>query len=275
MTLYFMLLGCVVGSFLNVCIYRIPIKLSLRHPRSHCPSCKHPLGVMDLIPLISYITHFGKCKYCACKIPFHYPIVELLTGALWSFLFSIYCLSFPFFCYAIFFSIMIVVFFIDLKLMLIPNVLVLSLLIPAGAVVFYHFFSPLEIYGSSSPLAPLKGLMPGALFFLTIYIVAWVVYKNDRVIGMGDIKLYIPVGLILGLKQCIFSVFITILTGGICSIFLLLLGKKKRKDAIPLGPFIVIGSFISLIIPADVVLSYYWSFLFLSSVGSLIASNAN
>jgi leader peptidase (prepilin peptidase)/N-methyltransferase len=153
---------------------------------------------------------------------------------------------------------MLAVFFIDAEWYIIPNTLVLAAMVPAAAACARHaiaaisagsrgaydMFSP---YAGESALAPLLGLVPGAAFFLAVYAVAAICFRNARAVGMGDIKLYIPVGLILGIRLCLAAVFISVVSGGLCGAALILLGKKTRKDSIPLGPFIVVGALAALI----------------------------
>jgi leader peptidase (prepilin peptidase)/N-methyltransferase len=246
--------GAVIGSFLNVCVYRIPRDMSIVSPRSHCPACGTVLKASELVPLVSYAALRGRCGTCRERIPLRDPLVEALCGALWAFLFLRYGFSFSFFCDAVFFSILLAVFFIDVEWLRIPNPLVLCAMLPAAAAFGRHALaSPLLRlrggYQSAHPLAPLLGLIPGAALFLLIYLCALLIYRNNRVIGMGDIKLMIPVGLRLGLWQCLLAVFLAVSLGALTGIVLILAGKKKRRDPIQFGPFIVIGAFAAPLLP--------------------------
>jgi leader peptidase (prepilin peptidase)/N-methyltransferase len=240
--------GLLIGSFLNVCVYRIPRGLSVVAPRSFCPACARPLDVLSLIPLAGYFLRGGRCRYCRAKISPRYPAVELLSGVLWAGLWHFFGLSVLFWCYGALFSVLLAVFFIDAEWLIIPNGLVLAAMLPAAVLVLRHLFRPVWIYGSAHPLAPFLGLIPGTVFFLVVYIAARVVYKSDRAIGMGDVKLFIPIGLSLGFRVCLLAVVLSVCLGGLTGIVLMLTRKKSRKDAIPMGPFIVIGAAAALLI---------------------------
>ena len=247
--LFTFLCGTMIGSFLNVCIYRIPLGISIVFPRSRCPKCSHTLSLPELLPLIGFFLYRGHCRYCQDAVSPRYPLVELLSGFLWALLFYRFQVSFSFLCYAAFFSILLIVAFIDMQFYIIPNVLVLAALVPAAIAVVAHQFWPLALYHDPRPLSPLLGLIPGSLFFLAIHLLSALFRRGGQSIGMGDIKLFIPIGLILGFWQCVLAVFLAVLSGGLIGSLLLLLKKKKRKDRIPFGPFIVFGSLIALLIP--------------------------
>jgi leader peptidase (prepilin peptidase)/N-methyltransferase len=291
--------GTFIGSFLNVCVYRLPRGMSVARPRSFCPRCSRTLSPAQLVPLASYFAGGGKCAFCGEPIPARYPAVEFLCGILWAGMFRMFALSFHFFCYSAFFSILLAVFFIDLEWYIIPNSLVLAAMVPAVAAFLRHAVAVSALaggadsagvgaaaggtaggamagaaaagaaaagsaaggalrrnaaaymltspYASANPLAPLLGLIPGAAFFLAVYVIALALFKSDRAIGMGDIKLFIPVGLILGLRLCLAAVFASVFLGGLCGGVLILAGKKTKKDSIPLGPFIAIGALFALV----------------------------
>ncbi|MDR1439597.1 MAG: prepilin peptidase [Clostridiales bacterium] len=287
--------GIFIGSFLNVCIYRVPRGMSVALPRSFCPLCSAPLAPAHLVPLASYAALRGRCAFCGGRISARYPAVELLCGLLWAGMFRMFSLSFELFCYGAFFSILLAIVFIDAEWYVIPNPLVLAAMLPAVAAFARHVaavsglapglggaagyggaaggaglgisnaagvagapaggglvarsagaYALASPYGSASPMAPLLGLIPGAAFFLAIYIIALLFFKSDRAIGMGDVKLFIPVGLILGLRLCLIAVFASVFLGGLCGGALILVGRKTKKDSIPLGPFIAIGALAAL-----------------------------
>ena len=251
MTIYFVyatvfLFGLAAGSFVNVCIYRIPKGVSILAPRSACPACGEALKPQELIPVISYIALRGRCSRCRARISILYPIVELMCGLLWAALFSRFSASFQFAVYAPFCTVLLAVPFIDFRTMRIPNGLVVAALFPAAAaaVKFIAFSSGPErfrsVYGSMDWSSPLLGLLPCAAFLL-ISIVSAAIGKGKAAIGMGDVKLLIPAGLALGLRQCLLAVFVAVTLGGAAGIILLATGVKKRKDPIPFGPFLVAG----------------------------------
>ena len=245
--------GAAAGSFVNVCIYRIPRGVSVVRPRSACPACGAALGPAELAPIFSFIFLRGRCASCKGRISARYPLVEAACGAMWAAMFWKYSFSPYFICYAALCSILLAVFFIDYDTFRIPNPLVLAAVPPAlAAAVVFSFFSTgperfRSVYGSAGMAAPLLGLVPCA-FFLLIYIISSVLGGGKAAIGLGDVKLLVPAGLALGLRQSLFAAFIAVTLGGLTGIALLATGRKKRKDPIPFGPFLVAGIIAALII---------------------------
>ena len=245
--------GAVVGSFINVCIYRIPRGISLASPRSTCTACGASLGPAELVPLVSYFALRGRCAKCRARISPRYPIVEFLCGALWAALFWRFSFTYEFICYAIFCSVLLAVIFIDADTMRIPNSLVIAATFPAlAAALRYSFFiGPPErfrsAYNGVNRAAPLLGLAPCA-FFIAVYALTSIASKGKPAIGMGDIKLLIPAGLALGLRQSLLAAFVAVTLGGITGVALLAARVKKRKDPIPFGPFLVIGAYVALFV---------------------------
>ena len=164
-------------------------------------------------------------------------------------MFAKYSLSFEFFCYSIFFALLIGAGIIDIQRMIIPNRLIFYSLIIAILAFTYNIIRPLAVYGGNgNPFLPLLGLLPGSVFFFLIYVVSLFVFKKDNSIGMGDIKLLVPIGIILGFDHCLFAVFISVISGGVVGLALIILGIKTRKDSISFGPFLVICSFVALLL---------------------------
>ncbi len=234
---FIFILGLVVGSFLNVVIYRLPKRESIVFPPSHCPHCRHKLAWYDLIPVVSYISLFGKCRYCKDNISYMYPLVELLTGLLFLSIYSsfmsmgIVVLLYYLLMLPIFFTI----FFTDLKYGIIPFQLVL-----AGSVItsFYllYTFSPYIL------LSHLLSAFAAFAAFLFLFLIT-----KGRGMGFGDVVLVFLMGLFLGSPDIAFALYIAFLTGAVTSLILILIGSKRlRHDTIPFGPFLAIGTFISL-----------------------------
>lgn len=234
------LAGLCFGSFLNVCIYRIPLEQSISFPPSGCPKCKKRLKAIDMIPVLSYILLKGKCRDCKEPISIQYPIVELLTAIIWLFTYIRYGITVETAGLIYLFTILIPIFFIDLKYMIIPNGLVLTGFFGGAAVFAYHvFFKPFELYESTLWYTPLIGMVSASGILFIIAVIGLIIYRNDGAMGMGDVKLFIPIGLFLGWKLALLTLFSSIMLGGITSIILLLLKIKDRKSAIPFGPFII------------------------------------
>ena len=243
------LLGVIIGSFLNVCIYRIPKGESIIFPSSHCTSCGTPLKWYDLIPIISFIIQRGKCRYCGEKISLQYPIVEFLNGILYLILYYNFGFNLDFIFYGIIFSILIVIFFIDLYYQIIPNGLNILILISSITYKLLQFI----LYNIQLDLInSLLGLIVSSGLFLLIIIIS----KGG--IGGGDMKLIGVLGFILGVKKIILTIFLSFVLGAIISILLLLFKIKGMKDPIPFGPFICIA-FIITIFWGDNLLLWYSS----------------
>lgn len=239
--------GLVIGSFINVLIYRIPQGISIVSPPSACRSCGSRLTLRDLIPVLSYLFLRGKCRHCGDRIPARYPLVELITAAIFIALYYKFGLSVPFFAFAYLLTILIAILFIDIDHRIIPNGLVLAGLAGGLAVFVCNCISPMpEVFGDTKWWTPLAGLLPGSVFLLVVAIVGSIIYKTDDAMGMGDVKLMAPIGLFLGWRLCLIALFISVIIGGLLSLLLVVTGLKKRKDTVAFGPFIVAGTFITV-----------------------------
>lgn len=242
MAAIFFILGLLIGSFLNVCIYRIPRNEGIIYNTSHCTNCGHRLGALDLIPILSYFFLKGKCRYCETGIKIRYPMVELLTGLIFLLIYfkigyNIYLIK-----YLTIFSIIIVITFIDIDIQIIPDKLVILLLL--WSVVWQIFQSEI------SWLQALGGAILGGGPLL----LAAVVSKGGM--GGGDIKLMFAAGFFLGIPFTALALFISFLAGSIIGITLISLGIKTRKDPIPFGPFLAIGILISVFWGARIIEAY-------------------
>ena len=229
----FGLLGLVTGSFLNVCIDRLPGGKSLVYPPSHCDACQRRLGILDLIPVASYLWLRGKCRYCGARIPVRIPLVEFATGAAFAFLLWHFGLSWRFALVSVYACLLLVLAVIDLEKGLILNVIVYPAAVTALAIGF--FLPEFAIY---------KGILGGAIGFTALMLVA-LIFRGGM--GWGDVKMAGLIGLMTGYPFVFAALFMGIIAGGIAAIALMLMGKKSRKDAIPFGPFLALGSFLALI----------------------------
>lgn len=238
------LLGLLFGSFLNVCIYRIPRGESVVHPPSHCTGCGNRLKLRDLVPILSYIFLKGKCRYCGSGISPRYPVIELATGLMYLLLFDRFGFTVDFIAYTYLMSILVAVFMIDFDHKIIPNGLVIAGLVGTIPIMAYHAIYPMEIYRDETWWSPLLGVLPGTGFLLLIALVGLLIYKTDDAMGMGDVKLFAPIGIFLGWRLCFLALLLSVLLAGLTSLLLIITGKKKRKDTIPFGPFIVSATFI-------------------------------
>ncbi len=246
MNIFLFLSGLCVGSFLNVCIYRIPMEKSIVYPPSSCGKCNENLKPKDMIPVLSYIMLKGKCRYCKDPISIQYPIVELMTAIIWLIVYNRYGFTIQTAALLYLYTVLIPVAFIDLKHMIIPDGLVITGLVGGAAVLLYHvFYKPFPLYDSNLWYTPIIGMFSASVVLFIIALIGLLIYGNDGAMGMGDVKLFLPIGLFLGWKLALFILFLSVLLGGIISIILLIFRFKDRKSAIPFGPFIIIATFIA------------------------------
>lgn len=240
-------LGLCFGSFLNVVIYRLPRRESVIKGRSHCPACGKVLVWYDLVPVLSYLVLRGRCRYCQTPVSFRYPLVELATAAVFSVLFYHFGLTLVFAKYFFLACVLIAAAFIDLEHYFIPDWLVLTGFLGG---VFLSFLARDGWFWSSL----LGALVTGCFLFFVA-----VISKGG--IGGGDIKLGTVVGLFLGWPLGPLSIFLGICIGGLVGIFFLVFGFKGRKDPVPFGPFIALGSFFALLWGNELIawyLQYFW-----------------
>ena len=229
---FIFLFGLCIGSFLNVCIYRLPVSESIAHPRSRCQACGQQIAVYDNIPLFSYLWLKGRCRHCGVKIGLRYPIVEILGGLFALATFLKFGLSLEALIYFIFFACLLVVTFIDLDHRIIPDVITLP-----GIPLFFaaSFALPTLAYQDA-----LLGILIGGG---SLYLVAWVysmITKKDGM-GGGDIKLLAMMGALVGWQGVIFTIFVSSLIGTLAGLGVMLRSRKGMRLAVPFGPFLSIG----------------------------------
>lgn len=251
MTILIFIYGIIIGSFLNVCIYRIPKEENIAYPSSHCPQCGTSLKCYDNIPLFSYIFLMGKCRYCQAKISLQYPIVEFINGCVYLILYHHFDLSLDFVFYALIFSVLIVVTSVDLKEMIIPDILVIIILILSSI----HKFLNYIIYDISPELFnSFLGLLLAGGLFLAIVIL------SRGGMGGGDVTLIGALGYVLGIRLVMLNILLSFIIGALISIVLLVTRVKSRKDPIPFGPFIVLAFFIT-VLWGERIIDVYWGLI--------------
>ncbi len=229
MNILVFIFGAAVGSFLNVCIYRLPAKTSIVKPSSRCPNCGHPIRYRDNLPIISFILLGGKCRDCKSRISLRYPLVELITAALALILFIKFNLSLTFLVFFVFTAVLIVITFIDLDHQIIPDILTLP-----GIPLFFLA----AVFIVKVPwLEALIGLLVGGGVLFIIAFVYELISKREGM-GGGDIKLLAMIGGFLGWKSLVFILLFSSLTGAIIGIAVMTIKKQDMKYAIPFGPFL-------------------------------------
>ncbi|MEI7884578.1 MAG: prepilin peptidase [Clostridia bacterium] len=236
-----------IGSFLNVVIYRVPLGISIAKGRSYCPSCNTQLKNYDLIPIFSYLFLRGKCRKCGSKISLRYPLVELVTGILAVFIFLIVGFSWQAVLIFAVTAIMLAISLIDLDTMTIPNGLLIAL-IPFITGLF--FLQP--------ELALLARIIGFLALSLPMFLLNFVVEDS---FGGGDIKLMALAGFMLGWQQTLVAFFIALMLGGSLATYLLLTKQKEKGSHIPFGPYLCIGIFLALLF-GEKLLSWYLNLLF-------------
>ncbi|MGA1865241.1 MAG: prepilin peptidase, partial [bacterium] len=241
-------MGLIIGSFLNVCICRIPRGESIVLPASRCPKCRIPLKFYDNIPVISYIFLRGHCRGCGEKISMQYPVVEFLTCVLFLAVGWRFGPSWPLIPYLVFTSSLIIIAFIDIEHLIIPDIISLPGILSGLLISFLPFMSV-------RPLDSLIGIFAwGGCFWLIAIIGKWI-WKRDAM-GGGDIKLIAMIAAFLGWRGGLVTVFWASLIGSIWGGFLMLIKKKGRKDLIPFGPFLCLGALISLLYGPEMIQWY-------------------
>ena len=242
LSLFTFIFGAVIGSFLNVCIGRIPNNESVVHPPSHCPTCKAAIAFCDNVPLLSYLWLRGRCRSCAQVISPRYFVVELLMGLLTVALYNRFGLSYEFFVGFLFVAAMIVISFIDLDVRIVPDVISLPGIICGLVISVVGYFA----LGHAadlvpSPVSSLIGIVAGGGFLLAT---AWLYEKFTGVEGMGggDIKLLAMIGAFLGWPSIPITLFIASLIGSVVGLTCMALTGAGRRLALPFAPFLCSGA---------------------------------
>lgn len=255
--------GLALGSFINALIWRIHeqesskkkktnVKLSITKGRSMCPSCKHELGAKDLIPVISWLSLGGKCRYCKKAISAQYPIVELLTAAL--FVFSYQYLPSQPVLYLLALVGMIALFVYDLKWMILPDRIVFPMIGLAVAIKLVDFYrEDFDLWQLGS--AALGAFMLAGLFY------ALFMYSKGRWIGGGDVKLAIFIGILVGPLGAYLTLMLASLFGSVVIVTLMALKVVKRSQPVPFGPFLIAATYIVLVFGEQIIDWYSNNFL--------------
>jgi leader peptidase (prepilin peptidase)/N-methyltransferase len=239
--------GLLVGSFLNVCIYRLPAGRSIIRPRSQCPQCGRQIRAVDNVPVLSYLILRGRCRDCGARIPLRYPIVELLSGAFAAMAVARFGPGWQALLVYALIAAFLVITFIDLDHRIIPDAITLPG-IPTGlAASFLAPAAGVELPPWVTPLESLIGILAGGG---SLFLVAWGYQLLTRREGMGggDIKLLAMIGAFIGWKGVLFTIFIASLTGTLAGMALIWRQRGDMKLAVPFGPFLAVGAIAYLFI---------------------------
>ena len=253
------IVGAVVGSFLNVCISRIPKGESVIHPPSHCPKCQTPIPFFYNVPLLSYLLLRGRCCSCGERISFRYFAVELLMASLAVLLLYQFGLGLAFVVGFVFIAALIVISFIDLDVRIVPDVISLQgIVIGLVFSVIGHYFIRDSLDIVPTPLGALAGVLAGGGFLLAV---AWIYEKFTGVEGMGggDIKLLAMIGAFLGWPSIPLTLFFSSLGGSIIGLSIMLVKGVDRRYALPFAPFLCLGALVYLFFGREIIDFYVFS----------------
>lgn len=229
---YMFVVGACITSFINVVIYRLPLGISVAKGRSFCPACHHQLSAIDLIPILSWVTLGGKCRYCQAKIPVRDTFLEVIGGLLGVLCFHHYGMNWMTLISFVFSMILIAITMIDFDTMTIPNSLVIACVIIV--IISYPFIE----------ISILERIIGFFIVSLPLYLLNYVI---PDCFGGGDIKLLAVCGLLLGWQNLLVGMFIAILTGGSYAGYLLISRKVEKGTHIAFGPYICFGMFLALL----------------------------
>jgi len=243
------LLGLFLGSFMNVCIYRLPRGKSPVHPRSGCPKCGHMLAWYENVPVLSYLFLRGKCRSCGTSISPMYPIIESITGAMFLAAYLWYGPSALLVIRLLFGCAMIVLFVIDLQHKILPNVITLP------GIVLGLMLSEIAGPGWRSSLI---GIAVGAG---SLFAIAEVYYRvrHEEGLGMGDVKMLGMIGAFLGWKLVLVTLVLSSIAGSIVGVVMLVARKESLKYALPFGTFLAVGAVFAAV-AGDSLVSWYMQF---------------
>jgi len=225
--------GACIGSFLNVCIYRIPEGKSIVHPPSACPQCGYRIRFYDNIPIVSYILLRGRCRRCKVHIPVRYPLVELVTGIAALAVFLKYGPTLAAGIYFLFIAVLLVITFIDIDHQIIPDILSVT-----GIPLFFllGFLVPFITWKDA-----LIGILAGGGLLYAVAFGYQLLTGRDGM-GGGDIKLLAMIGAMIGWQGILFTVFVSSLSGTIVGLLLALPSGRSMKSRLPFGPFLAAGA---------------------------------
>ena len=242
-------LGLLVGSFLNVCIYRLPRRESVAWPASHCPSCRRALAWYENVPLVSWLVLRGRCRTCRTPISIQYPIVEAATGALFGAAYYWYGPTPLGIVRTLFGCAMIVLFVIDLQHRILPNVITLPGI--AAGFVASLFLPP-------GWLSSLIGIAAGGGILFAIA-EAYYRLRGIEGLGMGDVKMLAMIGAVLGWPLMLLTLVLASFAGSVVGVGLMASGRGGMQAALPFGTFLALGALVASV-AGDPILSWYLAF---------------
>ncbi len=242
-----LIISACIGSFLNVVIYRLPRNESLIFPASHCPYCGKALKPWQNIPVLSYLLLHGRCASCGSKIPLRYLIVELLTPLLVYFLYRHFGLSLEFYKYSLLILLLIPATFIDIDHQLLLDKITLPGIVIGLMISIYA--APGKFY------LPVLSMLAGGGLLALVAFIGQLAYKQESM-GGGDIKFGAMIGAFMNIESILFALFAAFFSAAFFSIIGMACGKLQRRSIVPFGPFIALGSLVSLGFKGQIIAIY-------------------
>jgi len=243
------LLGLIVGSFLNVCIYRLPRRESLVWPASRCTSCERPLAWYENVPIVSWLVLGGRCRTCRAPISAAYPIVEAITSVVFVGAALVYGLSWLLVVRLVFASALVVLFVIDLRHRILPNAITLPGM--AAGFMASWFLAP-------GWLSSLIGIAAGGGILLAIA-EGYYRVRGQEGLGMGDVKMLAMIGAFLGWPLMVLTLVLASFAGSIVGVSLIASGRGSLQAALPFGTFLALGALVAAV-AGDGILAWYLTF---------------
>jgi len=245
------IVGALVGSFLNVCIARLPAEESVVKPRSRCPDCKAAIAWYDNIPVLSWLILRARCRACGKRISVQYPLVELATAGIWAYAGYRHGVTVEALQWAVFGTILLGIAMTDIRERIIPDEFSLGGLVLGMAFSFQAGWDGF-----------ITAAIGAAVGFSVLWIVGFLgtlVLKEDAM-GGGDIKMMAMVGAFLGWKGALLTIFLGALAGSFIFVPISLVVEDKEKRHVPFGVFLAVGAAIFYVY-GEAILSWYWTFL--------------
>lgn len=238
--LWFLVFGAIVGSFLNVVIYRVPLRRSIVSPGSACPVCETPIRWFDNVPVLSWLFLFGKCRACKTSISIRYPLVELVAGLLAAGAFCRWGLSLVTVEIMVFSWVCLVLALIDFDHQILPDVITYPLIV-FGLGMSYAG-------GLTWWLDSVVGAFFGALLPIAV-IVLYKLIRGEEGMGWGDVKFLAGIGAVVGLAGCLWVLIVAALLGALVGLVMVLMGRGTAKTALPFGTFLAVAAVVYLFLP--------------------------
>ena len=250
----FFVFGLIIGSFLNVLVYRIRVAESIMG-RSYCPRCKHKIRWFDNVPVLSFVLLRFRCRDCKEKISWQYPLVEFFTGLVFAlvgthfFILEIVDTWWLTGAWLVLSAMLVVILVYDILYMEIPNIVLWPAIIVSFAVNVYVDYG--QVFNSPWERALVSGLAAAAGAFIFFFCLSF--FSKEKWMGMGDAYLAILLGMMLGWPQIFLGLFLAFAIGALYGIMAIILKKKKMSSQIPFAPFLIGGAFISVLFYTPIV----------------------